>query len=424
MSSRAFPPDFLWGTSTSAHQVEGGNDNNDWSEWEEIPGRIHDGTRAGRACAWWEGMAEEDLAVAARLGQNAHRLGLEWSRLEPEEGRFDDASFARYARILDRMRELGLRAMVTLNHCTLPRWVARVGGWESSDAVSWFARFARKCLEALGTRVQLWVTLNEPAAVAGAGYAMDEWPPGRGNLFAGLRALSIMLRAHAAAYRTMKDIDPRCTVGIVVNAPLLEADRARATDRIVARLQDWSFMGAVTYALETGLLLPPIRAIPERVPFLRRSFDFLGLNYYGRYAVRFDAREQQRLFGRHVQSPTIRGAVVDWGQVSPSGLTRQLLRHARLGVPLYVTENGIANGADTVRNGFLRDHVAAVHEAIQQSADVRGYFHWSLVDNFEWSEGWAPKFGLLSLDLATQKREFRPSADAYAAICRANALES
>jgi beta-glucosidase len=422
MSARTFPPGFLWGTATSAHQVEGDNKNNDWSEWERLPGRIHDGTTAGRACAWWEGMAEEDLAAAARLGQNAHRLGLEWSRLEPEEGRWDDTAFFRYARMLDRMRDLNLRAMVTLNHCTLPLWVAAAGGWESDAATGWFARFARTCVERLGDRVQLWVTLNEPAAIAGAGYAMAEWPPGRANLFAGLRALSVMLRAHAAAYRAMKDVSARCAVGIVVNAPLLEADRPVVADRIVARVQDWSFMGAVLHGLQTGILLPPICVVPERVETLRRSFDFLGLNYYGRYAVRFDPREKQRFFGRHVQTPTVRAATCDWGQISPEGLTRQLLRHANMGVPLYVTENGIPDGDDAVRPRFLRDHVLAVHEAIQKGVDVRGYFHWSLVDNFEWSEGWAPRFGLLSVDPQTQKREVRSSAEVYAAICRANSV--
>jgi beta-glucosidase len=422
MSDRTFPPGFLWGTATSAHQVEGGNENNDWAEWERVPGRIHDGTTAGRACAWWDGMAEEDLAAAARLGQNAHRLGLEWSRLEPEEGRWDDSAFARYARLLDRMRELRLAPMVTLSHCTLPLWVARVGGWESPDAVRWFARFGRKCVRELGGRVDLWVTLNEPSATAGAGYALSEWPPGRGSLRAGLRALSTLLEAHGAAYRAMKEEAPACRVGIVINTPDIEADRDSVVDRAAASGQDWSFVRVVLHALRTGLLLPPLALLPRRLPFLRGSFDFLGANYYGRYAVRFDLGAADRLFGRHVQAPTVRAAVCDWGQISPSGLTRQLVRLSKQGVPLYVTENGIPDAVDAERPRFVVDHVASVHEAIRLGADVRGYFHWSLVDNFEWSEGWTPRFGLFSLDRATQKRTARPSSGVYAEICRANAI--
>jgi beta-glucosidase len=422
MSDRTFPPGFLWGTATSAHQVEGGNQNNDWSDWERVLGHIHDGTTAGRACAWWEGMAEEDLATAARLGQNAHRLGLEWSRLEPEEGRWDDAAFARYARLLDRMSELGIARMVTLSHCTLPLWMSRAGGWERPESVRWFARFARKCVRELGGRVDFWVTLNEPSATAGAGYALAEWPPGRASLRAGLRALALLLEAHASAYRTMKEELSSARIGIVINTPDIEADRPTAADRAVAAGQDWSFVRVVLRALRTGVLLPPLSLLPRRIPALRGAFDFLGANYYGRYAVRFDPGAADRLFGRHVQQPTVRAAVCDWGQVSPAGLTRQLVRLSNLGVPLYVTENGIPDAIDAERPRFIVDHVAAVHEAIRRGADVRGYFHWSLVDNFEWSEGWTPRFGLLSLDRATQKRTPRPSAGVYAEICRANAI--
>src|SRR5712664_87700 len=177
MRRLTFPAGFLWGTSTSAHQVEGGNENNDWSEWERRPGAINDATRSGAACGWWEGRAEEDLAVAATEGQNAHRLSLEWSRLEPEPGRFDDRAFARYGQLLDEMRRLGLLAMVTLHHVTLPRWVARRGGWTSWSTVDCFARYAQECARRLAGRVPLWVTMNEPAACAAAGYALTYWPP-------------------------------------------------------------------------------------------------------------------------------------------------------------------------------------------------------------------------------------------------------
>jgi beta-glucosidase len=422
MPERTFPRGFLWGTATSAHQVEGGNENNDWSAWEKKPGRIHDGTTAGRACAWWEGMAEEDLAAAASLGQNAHRLALEWSRLEPEQGRWDDAAFARYARLLDRMAELRLTSMVTLSHCTLPLWAADAGGWESPHAVRWFARFAAKCVRELGSRVALWVTLNEPAATAGAGYALAEWPPGRGSFRAGLRALATLVEAHGAAYRAMKEAAPAARVGIVVNTPHIEPDRGTLGDRAVAAGQNWSLVGVVLHALRSGTLLPPLSLLPRRVPSLRGSFDFLGSNYYGRYAVRFDPSASNRLFGRHVQTPTVRAAVCDWGQVSPAGLTEQLVRLSRLGVPLYVTENGIPDARDAERPRFLREHVAAVHEAIRRGSDVRGYFHWSLLDNFEWSEGWTPRFGLFALDRATQKRTQRPSAEVYADICRRNGV--
>ena len=414
-----FPPGFLWGTSTSAHQVEGGNENNDWNDWEKQPGRVRDGSTSGAACRWWSGSAEEDLAIASSLGQNAHRLSIEWSRLEPEPGRWDDSAFARYARLFDEMRHLGLGAMVTLHHVTLPRWLAARGGWLARDIGILFARFAEECIRRLGAKVDQWVTINEPASLAGAAYAETYWPPALGSVGAGLRALSAMLAAHAAAYRAMKRVHPAASIGIVLSAPRFEPARKQShLDALICAAQDWVFIGAVVRALRTGLLLPPLSG--PGPTGLRGSLDFLGVNYYGQYSVRFDPLLHQRLFGRHVQEPTMRAGDCDWGQVSPEGLTRQLVRFSAMNVPLYVTENGIHDATDSSRPGFLVDHVAAVREAIALGADVRGYFHWSLVDNFEWAEGWQPRFGLIQMDRLTQKRTLRPSAHVYERICRSN----
>jgi beta-glucosidase len=417
-----FPAGFLWGTSTSAHQVEGDNENNDWSEWERRPGAIGDGTRAGAACGWWGGRAEQDLAAAASSGQNSHRLSLEWSRLEPEPGRWDDTAFARYARLLDEMRRLRMQPMVTLQHVTLPWWVARRGAWGWWDIVDAFARYAEQCVLRLGDRVPLWVTVNEPAAVAGAGYALTYWPPGLGSSRMALRALAVMLEAHTAAVGAIKRVAPGAQVGIVLSAPRIEPARTALLDRAVAWAQDWAFLGATLRSLRTGVLQAPLAGRRSRVPGLGGSADFLGVNYYGRYAVHFDPRSPALLFGKHVQEPTVRTGGCDWGQVAPAGLTQQLVRLSRLGVPLYVTENGIRDADDALRPSFLRDHVAAVHQAIRLGADVRGYFHWSLLDNFEWAEGWAPRFGLFELDPATQRRTPRPSAAVYAEICLRNAV--
>jgi beta-glucosidase len=418
-----FPRGFCWGTSTSSHQVEGNNENNDWSEWEKRPGAITDGSRAGAACGWWDGRAEEDLAAAAAAGQNAHRLSLEWSRLEPEPGRWDDVAFARYARLLEEMSRLGLRAMVTLQHVTLPLWLARRGGWTSWEAVGSFERYAEECARRLGGRVSSWVTMNEPAAVAGAAYALTYWPPALGSRRAALRAMAVMIEAHAAAYRAVKRITPRTPVGIVLAAPRLEPARPALPDRAVAWAQDWAFLGSTLLSLRTGVLPLPLRGRRAHVPGLRGSTDFFGANYYGRYAVRFDPGSAQFLFGKHVQEPTVRTGKTDWGEIAPEGLTRQLVRMSRFGVPVYVTENGIRDAEDATRPDYLRAHVAAVHEAIRLGADVRGYFHWSLVDNFEWAEGWTPRFGLHALDPTTQRRTARPSAAVYAGICRSNSVD-
>ena len=408
MTVLRFPPGFAWGTATSPHQVEGDNDASDWSDWENEPGRILDGSRAGRACAWWEGRAEQDLADAARRGQTAHRLGVEWSRLEPEPGRFDDAAFTRYARLLDAMRELGLDAMVTLHHFTLPRWAAHAGGWRSATLGDRLACFAAECARRFGGRVRWWATINEPSVLALMAYAGRAWPPGLGRFDVALRALGHLVRAHGAAYEAIHRVLPRADVGIVLNAPRFDPARPRSVrDRAVAGAQDWVFTGAVVRALAR-----------------QRSLDFLGVNYYGRYAVRFDVRAPAMLFGRHVQAPTVRTEANDWGQIWPSGLTEQLVRLSRLRVPLYVTENGVLDAVDALRPRFVVDHVAAVHRAIERGADVRGYFHWSLLDNFEWAEGYRARFGLVAVDHATQRRTPRASAATYEAICRDGAVDA
>lgn len=418
MTSTSFPSDFWWGCATSSHQVEGSNDN-DWTQWERRPRAIADGTRSGDAARWWSGAAEGDLDRAAAWGHNATRLSVEWSRLEPEPGRFDDAAFERYAEILRHAGDRGLSRLVTLNHFTLPKWIAARGSWLADDIVPAITRFTTACAERLGAHVERWATLNEPSLVALLGYADSLWPPGRKDPRTFGPALATMLRAHVAMHRALKQARPESSVGLVLNVPCFDPDRPHPVDRGLAWLQDHAISGVVLRALETGRLWPPV-GLGGRIEGLPSSFDWLGLNYYGRYAVRFSPWAFTQAFGAHVQPDTSRCGDTDWGQPHPQGLTRGLQRLAALGVPVLVTENGIQTRDDTQRAAYIRDHVEAVRDALAQGVDVRGYFHWSLIDNFEWAEGWRPRFGLLALDLETGKRTPRPSAEVFAAICRSN----
>ncbi|UJR85884.1 glycoside hydrolase family 1 protein [Sandaracinus amylolyticus] len=428
-SAITFPPRFLWGTATSSHQVEGEQTQSDWAAWEARRGRIHGGDRAGRACEWWAGRAEEDFERARTMGHGAIRLSLEWSRLEPRPGVFDEAAFDRYARMLEKARAIGLTTMVGLDHFTLPYWLAVRGSWLAEEAPDRFARYADRCARRLGDLVPLWTTLNEPSVLAFMAYVGKAWPPGLGNPVLGARALRAQLVAHGAAYHAVHDARRDAQVGLVLNLPAIDPyDSTSARDRAVATAQDWAFNGVVLDALAHARLRFPLALREESAPVLRGpngpALDFVGLNYYGRYRVRFDARHPAELFGRRDARETVHTESNDWGEIHPEGLTRQLMRLARAfpRMPLYVTENGMFDPSDTRRPSYLVSHVRAVHDAIAQGADVRGYFVWSLIDNFEWAEGWSTPFGLLALDRTTQARTARRSADVYSAICRANGV--
>jgi beta-glucosidase len=315
-----------------------------------------------------------------------------------------------------------MRAVITLHHFTLPRDAAAAGGWADERLIDRFARYSAECVRRLDRPGALWATLNEPSVLSLMGYVSGEWPPGGGGMLQGWRALAHQLRAHAAAREAIRAAAPEARVGIVLNAPLLEAGGARTLlDKAAAAAQDWCFLGCVVHALRTGLLAPPLLSKRARVPELAGSLDWLGVNYYGRYQVLFDPRAPA--FGRHDQRGSIRSEHADWGQIFPQGLTRQLMRLSELKIPVYVTENGVCDSADLLRPRYLLDHVAAVHDAIRLGADVRGYFHWSLIDNFEWAEGYSAKFGLLEIDRNTQRRTPRESAALYARICRANRVD-
>lgn len=420
-----FPQGFWWGCATSSHQVEGGCDN-DWSDWERRPGAIADGTRSGAAAGWWNGAAEGDLEQSASWGHNATRMSVEWSRLEPEPGRFDDAAFERYAEILDHAGSLGLHRLVTLNHFTLPRWVAQRGAWLNPAIEVWLGRFAHACAQRLGGRVERWATINEPSLVAMFGYGDVRWPPGLGKPSKVGTAMLHMLRAHVHMSRGVREAHRGAQVGLVLNVPCFDPAREHPLDRGIAWLQDWAVSGAFLQALRDDRLPLPF-AMPLRkyaaVDGLSQSFDWLGLNYYGRYRVRFTTAAARQAFGQHVQADSIRRGDTDWGQPYPEGLRRGLHRLGSFGVPVFVTENGIYDNDDRLRATYLREHIAAVHRAIAAGVDVRGYFHWSLIDNFEWAEGWATRFGLLALDRETGVRTPRASADVFSAICRRNALD-
>ncbi len=421
----SFPEKFLWGTATAGYQVEGGSTNTDFWDWEQQPGRIKQDGKSGQACDWWAGGRwREDFDRAAADGHGAHRLSIEWSRVEPEPGRWDDDALDHYRQMIGGLRERGLEPMVTLHHFVNPRWAAERRAWETGEAVPLFERYVRRVAAALGDQVKLWVTLNEPNVYMYFGWVNGLWPPGKKDIRLAMRVARNLLRAHAAAYHALRELQPAADIGLAIHLrPTMPAHPGFFLDRWVAQAQFDLFSGLFPDAVQTGRLrrlLGPAMAVPEA----KGTLDFFGLNYYTAEVVRFDLTAAAELFGRR-SFPA--GAEVDDGQMNavyPQGLFTALRWAHRRGWPVYVTENGIGDAADRLRPGQIITHIRQLWRAVNFNWDVRGYFHWSLVDNFEWERGWTHRFGLYALDAASQARTPRTSAQLYAEICRTGALSS
>lgn len=384
-------PAFLWGAATSSHQIEGGQDN-DWTQWEE-QGRAAD--RSGLATNHWE-LWRNDYALLGEIGLNSYRLSLEWSRIEPTLGTFNLEVLQQYRAMITHFRELGIVPLLTLHHFTLPRWVADRGGLLHPDAARWFARYVKRVMTHLGDLVDLYVTINEPMVFVVMGYLIGLWPPGTHGFARALRLIKRLVTVHRAAYQTIKEARPDAWVGLAHHLIAFEPLRPNSwadhmTSRVLHYLMNDRFIRLVGNAQ-----------------------DFIGINYYTRQYAHW-SRGLHPIPSRPGQPLTDLG----W-EIYPQGLIDVLQKIHTWDKPILVTENGIATNEDPVREHYLEDHLQMISHAQRLGLDIRGYFHWSLLDNFEWAEGYAPRFGLVGIDYQTLTRTIRPSAKRYAEIIRAN----
>ena len=415
-----FPQGFLWGAATSAHQVEGGNTNNDWWAWEQA-GKVL--THSGAACDHWS-RYREDFDLVKALDHNAHRFSLEWSRIEPEEGRFDEAAIAHYADVIAALRERNVEPVVTIFHYTFPQWVAAKGGWEYPHIEGLFERYVARVLDAYGRDVRWWVTINEPVVQVYKGWLLGQWPPGKNDWAAALKVLRNMLRSHVRAYHVIHGKRPDAMVSIAKHALALSAcDPKSFLDRMSVKARSFVFNHLFLEALHTGVLRVP-GLFWERLP-TGRTLDYVGLNYYTRDFVRNSGLDLPGWMGRacnldHRQQV---GKLNDLGwEVYPEGLATFLREYSRYKLPILITENGVPAANDDDRWVFMFLHLWQVARAIADGVNVAGYLHWSLLDNYEWADGYSARFGLIEVDFATQMRRIRPSAWKLAQIIRRNEL--
>jgi beta-glucosidase len=426
-----FPDGFRWSVATSGHQIEGGDTGSDWADWE-AQGHVKTQECSGQACDHWNRLREDTMLLKA-LHVTQYRFSMEWSKIEPEEGKWDAEALRHYREEVALLKENGIAPLITINHYTLPRWIAKKGGWRWEGMPDAFARYSEFLYRKVAPEATDWITLNEPMVVILRGYMTGEYPPGFASDETACLPLRHMVQAHGRAYHRLHAIALETGRKIRVGAahhlrvfqPLRGAGMGGRFDSTVAKTMDAFFNWAFPDAIEGGHLvvsLPGSLEINEFIPEAVRTQDYFGLNYYSRETVRFRLRSR-----KHYEIvPACEGTEasdVGW-RIYPSGLY-QMLKEVKWrfsGKPIFITENGIADAADTKRARFLLDHLAVLHQAIQEGIPVVGYCHWSLMDNFEWIEGFSPRYGLYAVDYRTRAPTLRESGKLFSKIAEENAI--
>jgi len=394
-----FPEGFLWGASTSAHQVEG-NNLNDWTIWEKkvaplLAQKHHQPAEnflSGLACNHYH-LFSWDISLLHRLGLNAYRFSLEWSRIEPEEGKFNQEAISHYQKVFECLKAKGITPFVTLWHWTLPCWVAEKGGWENQKTIEFFLRYVDKVVYLFQNDVCFWLTLNEPEIYAFYSYLKGRWPPQKRSWLAFRRVLHHLILAHRRGYALIKKHQPNAKVGVAKNNVYFETPSLNPYDRLLCYFVDYFWNH---YFLQK----------------IKKRQDFIGLNYY------FHNRIHHRLN----QNENKIVSDIGW-ELYPEGIYPVLMGLKRYRLPIYITENGLADAQDRYRFWYIKETLKAIWQGIQKGVEVKGYFYWSLLDNFEWDYGFGPRFGLIAVDYQTMKRRIRPSAYLYGQIARENGFE-
>lgn len=449
MKKRKFPDNFVWGSATAAYQVEGaafkdGRGESIWDRYCSVPGNVQNGDTGENACDHYY-RYKEDVAMMKRMGLKAYRFSISWSRILPKGfGAVNEKGLAFYSNLVNELLKAGIEPYVTLYHWDLPQALQDIGGWANGSVPLHFLEFSKVVFNCLGDRVRYWVTFNEPYCIAFLGYAEGRQAPGIRDFSTAVRVSYNLYVAHGLVVKHFREIGVAGEIGIVLNLmgrlPLSEssADKAAAR-RADGYLNRWFIEpilkgrypdDMVELFRQKGIVLPEFD--PKDLSLMSQKLDFIGLNYYNDFFVTFDETAWPLNF--RIQNPKHLPVTDRNWPITPSGFMDMLLRMKNeYGIEnIYITENGasyndIVSLDGTVDDGprcdFIRRHVIAMHEALEAGVAIRGYFLWSLYDNFEWSFGYSSRFGIVYIDFETQQRIIKKSGHLYSDIIFKNTIE-
>ena len=388
-----FPKEFLWGAATSAYQVEGDNALSDWWEWEK---RVNLKDASGKATRHYEFYAQ-DFDRAKELSHNCHRFSIEWARIEPEEGKFCEKELEHYKQVILALKERSLKPIVTLHHFTNPLWFAKLGAWRNKKAAGYFLRYVNKVVSAAASDVNFWVTINEPNVYTYFSYLLGTWPPQDKSLLRSRQVTNTLVNAHISAYRLIRDIYKRRNleppkISIAQNMQAFVPCPPTLINKFAANLKHKFYN---------------LKFIEKIIS--ARAIDYIGINYYSPNWV-----------GRG-KRPVLRKNSMGW-DIYPQGLYDLLKGLKIYGLPVFILENGVCTDDDSLRWDYIRGHLENLNRAMREGVNALGYVYWSLLDNFEWDKGFAPRFGLIEVDYNTYQRTIRESARKFSETCRTGRL--
>ncbi|MFL3004824.1 MAG: family 1 glycosylhydrolase [Candidatus Neomarinimicrobiota bacterium] len=426
-----FPNSFAWGTATAAHQVEGDNTNNNWYDWEHQldennQPRIHNGDKSILAADHWN-RYPDDIKLMKDLGVNHYRFSIEWSKIEPENGNYDPKAIQHYRDLCDSLLKNNITPVVTLHHFTHPIWFEKLGAFEKRENIDHFIDYSEYAFNNLKDLVPIWCTINEPSVFVSQGYFNGIFPPGKKDPVLAAAVLENLLYAHTKTYKHLKNLDggDQAQIGLVKN--IFQFDPLRRW-----HILDWAFSKVLNNVFTHSTLdyfkkghatfsLPGIVKKHLKNNDAIGAMDFIGLNYYSRMHVKGKANISEPFVfekrKKDIQTD------MDYA-LYPEGFYKALQTISTLEKPIYVTENGVADRGNNIREIFIKRYLYALNKGIQDGLDIRGYFYWTLMDNFEWAEGYKMKFGLYEVNFETQARILRESSSLFAKMVKKPGIDS